>query len=377
MNTLLVIIFILLLGHYIYFLLRILSGLIRLPMQNGKGNPEDFISVIIPFRNEAENILKSMQSIENLDYPEDKFEVIYIDDNSTDNSYELADQNNKKANIKIIRLPDEIPFKGNKKRAIEYGIEQSIGDIIVTTDADCIHQKSWLRRLADCFDSDTGFVSAPVELIPTPGIFSALQQIEFKGLILAGAGLIGSGNPVICNGANVAYKKSAFQKAGGFRDNLNLSSGDDEFLMRGISALPGYKVKFCNNKEAVVFTKPENGIAGFFNQRRRWAGKITRYEDKGLILNLFLIFLFYLSLIIQAVLAVAGYSFFLLLLSFSFLIKLIFEFVIIKKGDNLFSHKNGFLIFLIAELVHIPYIIIASAAGTFGKFTWKGRRIKY
>lgn len=377
MNTLLAIIFILLLGHYVYFLLKILSGLNRLPVPDGEGKSEDFISVIIPFRNEAENILKSIESIENQDYPRDKFEVIYIDDNSTDNSYELADQNNKKADIKIMRLPDEIPFKGNKKRAIDYGIEQSIGDIIVTTDADCIHQKSWLRRLSDCFDSDTGFVSAPVELIYTPGIFSAVQQIEFKGLVLAGAGLIGSGNPVICNGANIAYKKSAFQKAGGFRDNLNLSSGDDEFLMRKISDLPGYEVKFCKNKDAAVFTKPEKGINGFFNQRTRWASKITRYEDKSLILNLFLIFLFYLLLIIQAVLAVTGHSFFLFLLLLSFLIKFTLEFLIIKKGENLFFNKNGVLIFLIAELVHIPYIIITSAAGTFGKFTWKGRRIKF
>lgn len=376
MNTLLAIIFILLLGHYVYFLLKILFGLGKLPVPDGEGKSEEFISVVIPFRNEEENILKSVESMENLDYPEDKFEVIYVDDNSTDNSYEIAEQHKKKYNIKVIRLPGEIPSKGNKKRAIEYGIQKSRGDIIVTTDADCIHQKFWLRRLADCFDSDTGFVSAPVEIIYSPGFFSGMQQTEFKALILAGAGLIGSGNPVICNGANIAYKKKAFQKAGGFSGNLNLSSGDDEFLMRKISGLPGYEVKFCKSKDATVFTKPVKGIKGFFNQRRRWASKITRYEDKNLILNLFLIFLFYLLLVIQAVLSFTE-TIFLLVFLLSILIKFTLEFLVIRKGENLFSQKNGVLIFLITELVHIPYIIITSITGTFGRFTWKGRRIKF
>ena len=377
MITLIAIIFILLLGHYVYFLLKILSGLEKLTIPDGEGKSEDFISVIIPFRNEAENILKSIESIENLDYPEDKFEVIYVDDNSTDNSYDLAEQNRKKSNIKLIRLPDEIPSKGNKKRAIEYGIQKSRGDIIVTTDADCIHQKSWLRRLEACFDSDTGFVSAPVEMKSSPGIFAGIQQTEFKGLILAGAGLIGSGNPVICNGANIAYKKSAFQKAGGYGDNLNLSSGDDEFLMRKISDLPEYKIKFCNSRDAAVFTEPEKGITGFFNQRKRWAGKITHYENRSLILALFFIFLFYLSLIIQAVLAVLGYSFFLLLFLFSVLIKFTLEFMIIKKGDVLFTSRNSNLLFLITEIIHIPYIIITAVAAAFGRFTWKDRKIKF
>ena len=130
------IVFTFLLIHYSIFLFKIILGLNKLEKLPDKKIPDEFISVIIPFRNESKNILSSLRSIENLNYPREKFEVIYVDDNSTDDSFNLLETNRKDSNIKILKLPGEISSKGNKKRAVQFGIENSNGEIIVTTDAD-------------------------------------------------------------------------------------------------------------------------------------------------------------------------------------------------------------------------------------------------
>lgn len=376
MINLLTVIFLLLLAYYLYFLVRIITGLGNLALTVTDSIYDGFISVIIPFRNESAKILKSIASIGNLDYPEEKFEVIYVDDNSTDDSFTLTEAEIKKNNFKVIRLPDEISAKGNKKRAIKFGIENSRGDVIVTTDADCIHHKNWLKNLAACFDPDTAFVSAPVEFSGSSNFFRRIQKTEFKGLILAGAGLIGAGKPTICNGANIAYRKSAFLRAGGLNDHIDLASGDDGFLMRKISELSGSKVKFCASKEAVVYTESNDSLKSFYNQRKRWASKIIYYENKSLLFNLILIFLFYFGLILQLFFVFAGYSLFLITLVVSLIFKITLELLIMNKGERMFSTKSGFHIFMLTELLQIPYIVITSIAGLFGNFTWKGRKIK-
>ncbi len=376
MILILLIIFALLSLYYFYFLLKIYNGLNKISTSSLNDVEDHFISIIIPFRNEAQNILNSISSVEGLNYPRDKYEVIYVDDNSTDDSFSLADSGKKMSNIKLYRLTGEVPGKGNKKYALQYGIGKSQGDIIVTTDADCIHPQNWLNHIAGCFDSVTAFVSGPVEFIETKGLFPRVQSTEFAGLILAGAGLIGAGRPIICNGANIAYRREVFNNLGGLKDNLNIASGDDEYLMQKIARETNYKIRFCPSREAVVHTDPNRSIGSFLNQRRRWASKSFFYKDAGLTTTLVLIFLFYAGLIAQTVLLISGYFYFAFTLLGGLLIKILMELLIIKRGERLFLSKKNIRVFLITEFLQVPYIIIASIAGLVGGFTWKGRNIR-
>ncbi len=376
MIILLLILFILPALFYLFFLLKIYKGLGKITLISRNGKEDHFISIIIPFRNESKNILNSISSIEQLEYPRAKFEVIYVDDNSEDGSFQLAESAKKASNIRILRLQDEVPGKGNKKHALQFGVSNSYGDIIVTTDADCIHNKNWLNNIINCFDTETAFVSGPVEFIETPGLFSKIQSTEFGGLILAGAGLIGAGRPLLCNGANIAYRKKVYEEIGGLNDNLHLASGDDEFLMQKIARETNYKVRFCPEREAVVLTRPSVSLGSFFNQRRRWASKSIFYKDAGLTAGLIVIFLFYAGLIVQSILLLSGYLYFSLTLSFGLLIKILMEFLILKRGEKLFLSKKKISVFLITELFQVPYIIIAAIAGLSGRFSWKGRNIK-
>ena len=146
-------VFLLLLFYYSLFLISILRGLKRLKQSNHDLSPDDYISVIIPFRNESDNIFSNIESICSQNYPKEKYEVIYVDDNSSDDSMKKLREYTKPDNIKILSLPKEYSPNAHKKRAIRYGVGQSKGDIIVTTDADCMYTDDWLGSLLNNFDT--------------------------------------------------------------------------------------------------------------------------------------------------------------------------------------------------------------------------------
>lgn len=366
----------LLLLHYLLFLQRIFRGLKSLQASNNQYLPHEFVSVIIPFRNESGNILANLISIESQLYPSEKYEVIYVDDSSEDNSAELLKNNIKKNNIRVISVPEDFSKNAHKKRAIRYGIENARGDIIVTTDADCHYNEEWLKSLLLTFDSLTGFVSGPVEFEENSSAFSKFQKLEFAGLVLCGAGLIGSGHPTICNAANIAYRRKVFNEVGGFNDNMNLSSGDDELLMQKISKDTDFKVKFCIDKNAIVKTKANKTARDFYQQRKRWASKGLFYSDKLLVLKLILIYSFYVSLVVQIFLGLFFHQIFLISFLISLTLKIILEFRILSKGKRIIFNDLQLKHLFISELLQIPYIIFAGLFGVFGNYLWKSRSVK-
>lgn len=367
--------FLFLLLHYLSFLFKVYSGLKRLNKESSDKIPDEFVSVLIPFRNEEKNILRTLKSIELQDYPEEKFEVIFIDDNSTDNSIEILEKNISRSNIRVITVPEDYSAKAHKKRAIRYGIENAKGAIIVTTDADCLHPEKWLRKLLSYFDENTGFVSGPVEFINGKSFFNRLQSLEFAGLVITGAGLIGSNSPTICNAANIAYRRKAFEEVGGFSLQMNLSSGDDELLMQKIFQDTDYKIRFVPDKDAIVQTEPNKSLKQFYQQRKRWASKGLFYKNKSLVLKLILIYLFYLSLFVQPILGFVFAPKYFISFFISFLAKIFSEYLIIRKGTELLFPKSILANFFLAEIFHIPYIVLAGLSGALGNYKWKDRTI--
>lgn len=372
----LIILFIILLIHYLIFIAIVFAGLKKLTSVKSQNNNSHFVSVIVPFRNESESILHCFKSLTEQDYPNDSYEIIFVDDFSIDDSLEKLLKNVNSANVKVIAVPEEYSVNAHKKRAIRYGIEKSSGEIIVTTDADCTHPNNWLSTLISFFDDKTGFVSGPVEFENGPTLFEKFQKLEFAGLVITGAGLIGSGKPTICNAANIAYRKKVYEDVGGFTYQMNLSSGDDELLMQKIKRDTGYRVEFANHHDAIVKTFPNRTVSEFYQQRKRWASKGLFYNDKFLILKLILIYLFYISLPLQLILGLFCSEYFILTFSISFILKILFEYMILKRGIKLFLDRKILKVFLPAEILHIPYIIIAGISGALGDYVWKSRKIK-
>ena len=364
-----------LLFHYLFFIMKITRGLSKLRSNNNWGYKNLFVSVIIPFRNEENNLPENVSSIQKVNFNPEKLEIIYVNDHSSDNSVEVLKSLVNSDNIKILSVPDDYSINAHKKRAIRFGIENSKGDIIVTSDADCTYNQNWLNSLLSNIDEETGFVSGPVKFKSEEKFFSQLQQLEFAGLVIVGAGLIGSGSPIICNAANIAYRKEAFNEVKGFNDNLNISSGDDEFLMQKISKSKKYKVKFSVNPDSFVETAANKNLNEFYHQRKRWASKGLFYNSKLLILRLVLIFLFFLSIILLPFTSAWFGKLSVYLFLISFLAKLIYEYLLLFKGKLVFFRDLSLKHFLIAEIFHIPYILIASISGLFGNYLWKERKV--
>ena len=362
--------------HYIFFLLKIYLGLNKLKDKKDEKYANEFISVIVPFRNEEKNIANTYKNLIEQNYPKEKYEIIFVNDSSDDTSLHIIKNFPKVENVIIISVPHDYSANAHKKRAIRFGIENSKGEIIVSTDADCIHKKDWLKNLLNYFDEKTGFVSGPVEFVSDEKLFSKMQRLEFAGLVITGAGLIGSGSPTICNAANIAYRKKVFDEVGGFVYQMSLSSGDDELLMQKIHRDTNYKIKFALDKNAIVSTEANPTVKDFYYQRKRWASKGLFYGDNFLLLKLALIFLFYLSLISQPILGIFISTTFYLTFIISFLLKIIFEYIVIKRGVDLLFNEEILKPFILTEILQVPYILISGFMGMFGNLTWKDRKIK-
>ena len=358
--------------NYLLFLTLIWIG-IKLVKSKRLSNYNNFsVSIIIPFRNESENIDNLLGNLNDIDYPNEKLEIILVDDYSTDDSVEKI-QKHIKPNIKL--LTNNQVENGFKKAAIEKAINVACGDVIVLTDADCSHQKNWLKKMISYFEDNVAMVVGPVKFNEGESLFYKFQQLEYAGLMLTAAGLVGIKKPKICSSANLAFLKSAFEKVNGYQDNAFLSSGDDELLMQKISKLPNQKIEYCWNKEAVVETKSNKNVKSFFLQRQRWASKSLFYDSKLFISLLVFIFLFYLSIIVLPIISIFNSSYFFFFIIALFM-KLIFEYVIMKEGADLLFNKSNMKYFLTAEFLQIPYIIISAILGIKGNYFWKDRKVK-
>lgn len=362
--------------HYFYFLFEVMKGLKEIKKQklNSESAPK-FLSVVIPFRNEEKHLAQSLQSLGAQNYPKEMYEVIYVDDASDDESVKIIREHDYNRDVKLIQLHQEGLITGFKKAAIEKAIQVAQGEIIVTTDADCIHPKNWLQLISNNFDEQTGFLSMPVAFHDEKSFFKKIQKLEFAGLVLAGAGLIGNCTPAICNGANIAFRNSLFKKVGGYEDNKNLSSGDDEFLMQKIFKDTGARVKFLFHCDALVLTHGNNTLKQFYEQRKRWASKGFFYKNKFFVAKLFFIFCFFLSLIVTMLLSLFNTNY-IFLLGIIFILKIMFEFQILREGETLLFEKLRFKHLLLAEILHPFYIVVMSFAGSLGGFVWKNRKLK-
>jgi cellulose synthase/poly-beta-1,6-N-acetylglucosamine synthase-like glycosyltransferase len=270
---------------------------LRLPLFRADQSirPQTKFSVIIPARNEEENIQHCLRSILEQDYPAALFEVIVINDHSTDQTESIIlSMKQQYNNLQLLNLTDHLDGKqlnAYKKKAIEIAIGQSTGDWIVTTDADCKAGNNWLS-LYDAYiqEKKPVFVAAPVMFTNDHSFISAFQLLDFISLQGITAAAVSAGYHTMCNGANIAYRKDVFYEVGQFKGIDKLASGDDMLLMHKIKQQypNGLGYLFCH--EAIVTTAPMPDWKSFFNQRIRWASKADKYNDKKIFWILALVY---------------------------------------------------------------------------------------
>ncbi len=364
---------------YALLILFLLVGWIR---QKTISTPSEiktskFVSVIIPARNEENNILKTLQSIEKQDYLKSDFEIIVIDDASTDLTKKICDDFfNQHHNLqgKVVTLAEIEQNTSPKKRALSHGIALAKGDIIITTDADCEANPHWITAHVQQYEQDVvRFVSGTVIFHPLNNTFDHIQALEFMSLVASGAGAIGNKLPLMCNGANLSFLKSAFDEVGGYLGNTQYASGDDVFLMTKIMQKFGHQaVTFLKNPQALTMTVPKENLSDFLHQRIRWASKSKAYRSflsifSAIIVLLMNVQLFFLSIFV----------FFqpqhIYLLGIAWGLKLSVDFLMLVAFAKFINQQKILWYFLPSQLFVMIYTVTAGFLGIAGKFEWKGR----
>lgn len=337
--------------------------------------PTTFVSIIIAARNEEDKIGTTIEDILAQKYPPELFELIVVDDHSTDQTSDVAASFSGRG-VKLIKLNESEKLNSYKKKAITEAINIAKGELIVTTDADCRMGESWLETIVAYYKSGNfNLISSPVTYFGERNSFEEMQTLEFLFLIGLGAAGIGNKMPSTCNGANIAYRKEMFTKLDGFKGIDDLASGDDElFLHKVASAYPG-TIGFCKSREAIVYTHAKENLREFIQQRKRWASKSTRYKNKGVVFLGLAVWLFSLLFIINFISGFFGPVFWQLVL-ISIALKMAVELMFCISVCSFAGRLRLLWYIPLLSVLHIFYLVFIGIAGNSGKYLWKGRMVR-
>ena len=247
--------------------------------------PEEGVTIIVVTRNEEKTIAACLQGLLNQKYPAELFEILVIDDHSTDQTVNIVHSIQGK-NIKLYNVQDfqtYIKKPAFKKSAITLAVDKAAFENIVVTDADCIHPQYWLATVVQHLSNkQLAFQTAPVILQPGKTMLEKMQEVEQLMLMaITGAGIT-SGFHDLANGANMSFRKSAFQAVNGYEGNEQFASGDDMFLVEKMRYTYPGKIGLVKSINATVYTFAKKSWTALFHQRLRWSGKNKGLKNKSI-----------------------------------------------------------------------------------------------
>lgn len=377
------ILLVLICGLYVALIFALWAGWLKIPVFELKKNTAEIkFSIVIPFRNEAENLPGLLRSINKLNYPSSHFELILINDASEDASLKICFDFKKAFPDRQIRIADNLRISNSpKKDAISLAIQSSKFDYIITTDADCIVPTNWLQAFNEKILASSGkIIAGPVQLIPQDftvrdkKLLHIFQELDFMSLQAAGAGGFGLGKAFICNGANLCYNKSSFYEVDGFRGNNDISSGDDVFLLQKFTSKK-LTAFFLKSKDAIVLTQPQHDLTSLISQRIRWAAKTPAYKSSFARTIGGAVFFMNLMLIILGVFAAFNYISY-EPLAFAFLSKFLIDFLLLYKAADFFERKFILRNYFWSSILYPLFSTSIAILSLLLKFEWKGRKSK-
>jgi len=348
---------------YLLLLIYIYRGLLRAKARKPQIEAGIKVSVIVACRDEEINLPMLLNDLVSQDYPVELYEVIVVDDHSIDNTGTIASSFYINESFRALRN------KGiGKKSALRTGIAASKGDIILTTDGDCRLNSRWISSMASFWtEHKPDLIIGPVYHIKRPGLLAKFEELEFLSLQGVTAGTAGAGNPVMCNGANLAFTAETYKK---YSDDLHgeIASGDDIFLLHRIKTNNG-KILWNGNFDSAVRAESPDSLKRFLRQRARWVSKSGAYEDR------FTQFLALITLIASTDVALLlTASFFVSDLFPVFLvaisIKSVPDILILSRITYKYKKTNLLWWFIPSQAIYPFYIIAVSVYSLFRKNKW-------
>lgn len=337
---------------YLYIVLKTYRNLLKIRPYTYTDYPESFITIITACRNEEKNLPILLGDIASQDYPPDLYEVLVIDDNSSDSTSEIAAGFTGITNLRVYRNN-----KAGKKEALKTGIAMAKGRLIITLDADIRMNRGWLRTIVSFHKKEKpDMIICPVLLRGGRGFFNRFQELEFLSLQAITAGFAAAGDPILCNGANLSFTKEAFDK---HSRNLHveLVSGDDVFLLHSIKKEAGSTILWLESEDATVTTATAPSLRLFLKQRARWISKSGAYVDRSIKITALAALA---AVILQLTTLMAGIveTGYLVLFFTVFFIKSVPDYLLLKNTTLRYKMESLMKWFGISQFIY-PFYVIA------------------
>lgn len=347
----------------------------RLPLyMPSQTAPKAFLSVVVAARNEEAALPLLLKRLNEQTYPKDLFEIIIVNDYSTDGTaYAITPFLSER--VHMIQ-PNTPAHQSSKKKAIETGVAAARGNLIVITDADCLPPPEWLESMASFYrEKAPVFIAAPVKFLHNRSPLQLFQAIDFMVLQGITAASTAAGFHSMCNGANLAYTGQAFKAVGGFSGIDAVASGDDMLLMYKIWKQHPDKVLYLKSPSAVMATQPMPTWRAFYNQRKRWASKTLHYDDYRITAVLALVYFVNLLFFVLLIAALINPTYWMLVLVYLG-VKTLIEIPFVASVARFYKERDLLKYFPLFQPLHIAYTVSVGLLSQLGKYEWKGRQTK-
>ena len=231
---------------------------------------ENFVSVIVPARNAARVLPDCLAALDAQVYPRDLYEVIVVDDGSTDETATVADGRG----VKVIRIPPSGPGAARNR-----GVEKAKGDLLLFTDADCLPDPGWIRALVRPFDDPQVAAAKGIYRSDQRSWTARFVQAEYESRyrLMARRESID-----FVDTYAAAYRRRAFEEVGGFDESFPGASVEDQELSFRL-AERGATMVFC--PQAVVGHRHAADPVAYFRKKMKigyWKMKVlARYPGKA------------------------------------------------------------------------------------------------
>ena len=340
-----------------------LVSFIKLFTVNGSIYNFENISIIIAAKNESENIEKLIGHLKNLEYPAEKFEVILVDDNSTDHTFDLIKE-------LIISLPNfrvlttNISHLSGKRDALALGIQNANYPLIMITDADCCPDSNWLKSFSEKFKQGYEMVVGVAPFYQAKNLVNRISCFEnFKNSSLSFA-MWSLGLPYTATARSFGFTKKVFETIGGYSNTKDTKSGDDDLLLRE-AIKKKIKIGVVIDVNSFVYSKTKDIFRDYLQQKARHTQTSFYYlKIHKLILGFWhLLNLFFLF---SPVLMIFNPLFGILLPS-----KLIIDLLVTIATQKRFSYNFSIVNIIYLQIFYEVFLIIHFLNARFTEIKWK------
>jgi cellulose synthase/poly-beta-1,6-N-acetylglucosamine synthase-like glycosyltransferase len=333
------------------------------------------VTCVVPARNAEATLVPLLQDMHAQVWPKDLTEVVVVDDASEDGTGKVVRG--------MQRTWPELKLATNagvgKKAAITTAVDMALGEIIVLTDADARTGPLRTKLIVERMDEEQlDLLILPVHTKAGRGVLGRLQEEEQAGLLGMAAGEALLGRPMLANGANMAFRRSAFRSVGGYQGD-RYASGDDVLLVQRMRNA-GKRIGFLLDARAVVVVQAELTWKGVLAQRIRWAGKMRAQQGPGPWVGLLGLLLPWVLLWRTATLRMNdipedhGLEV-VTLLALAWLAWLVPVLVLVREVRSFLGLARAWTISAAAYLAFCLYSPIIAVLAIFVRPRWKGRRI--